>query len=144
MMKYNGDFLQHRYEAGFNEAMSRFIEGAKETNGKKFGLSAKAKFNYSNALSSFVRIGDLGAIVYGGYGQFKALLDSGMSVEEARRKFEFSTLRSQQSGNAASISDWQQQRGIARLYLAFKNTSLQYTPRGSRGLFICLLKFIRF
>lgn len=129
MMKYNGDFLQHRYEAGFNEAMSRFIEGAKETNGKKFGLSAKAKFNYSNALSSFVRIGDLGAIIYGGYGQFKALLDSGMSVEEARRKFEFSTLRSQQSGNAASISDWQQQRGIARLYLAFKNTSLQYTRK---------------
>lgn len=129
MMKYNGDFLQHRYEAGFNEAMSRFIEGAKETNGKKFGLSAKAKFNYSNALSSFVRIGDLGAIIYGGYGQFKALLDSGMSVEEARRKFEFSTLRSQQSGNAASISDWQQQRGIARLYLAFKNASLQYTRK---------------
>lgn len=129
MMKYNGDFLQHRYEAGFNEAMSRFIEGAKETNGKNFGLSAKAKFNYSNALSSFVRIGDLGAIIYGGYGQFKTLLDSGMSVEEARRKFEFSTLRSQQSGNAASISDWQQQRGIARLYLAFKNTSLQYTRK---------------
>ena len=129
MMKYNGDFLQHRYEAGFNEAMSRFIEGAKETNGKKFGLSAKAKFNYSNALSSFVRIGDLGAIIYGGYGQFKTLLDSGMSVEEARRKFEFSTLRSQQSGNAASISDWQQQRGFPRTYLAFKNASLQYTRK---------------
>lgn len=129
MMKHNGDFLRHRYEAGFNEAMSRFIEGAKETSGKKFGLSAKARFNYSNALSSFVRIGDLGAIIYGGYGQFKTLLDSGMSMEEARRKFEFSTLRSQQSGNAASISDWQQQRGIARLYLAFKNTSLQYTRK---------------
>lgn len=129
MMKYNGDFLQHRYEAGFNEAMSRFIDGAKETNGKKFGLSAKAKFNYSNALSSFVRIGDLGAIIYGGYGQFKTLLDSGMSVEEARRKFEFSTLRSQQSGNAASISDWQQQRGFPRIYLAFKNASLQYTRK---------------
>ena len=129
MMKHNGDFLRHRYEAGFNEAMSRFIEGAKETSGKKFGLSAKARFNYSNALSSFVRIGDLGAIIYGGYGQFKTLLDSGMSMEEARRKFEFSTLRSQQSGNAASISDWQQQRGFPRIYLAFKNTSLQYTRK---------------
>lgn len=129
MMKHNGDFLRNRYESGFSEAMSAFINDAKETSGIRFGFSPKARFNLTNALSFLVRQGDLASLIYGGYGQFKTMLDSGMSVEEAKKKYEFYTLRSQQSGNAASISDWQQQRGFARLYLAFKNTSMQYTRK---------------
>ena len=129
MMKHNGDFLRNRYESGFSEAMTAFMNDARDAAGAKFGLSPKAKFNLTNALSFLVRQGDLASLIYGGYGQFKSMLDSGMSVEEAKRKYEFYTLRSQQSGNAASISDWQQQRGFARLYLAFKNTSMQYTRK---------------
>ncbi len=129
MMQHHGDFLMHRFESGFNEAMNRFIKEASSSQKSRFGLSPKARKSYSDVLSSFVRIGDLGAIIYGGYGQYKTMLDNGMSEAEAKRKFEFNTLRSQQSGNAASISLWQQNKGIARLFLSFKNTSLQYTRK---------------
>ena len=129
MMKHNKDFLMHRYESGFNEAMSRFIKDATEASNKKFGLSPKAQFGWSNALSSLVRLGDIGSLIFGGYGQFKTLLDNGMSIEEAKEKFEFSTLRSQQSGNAASISGWQRKQGVSRLLLSFKNTPMQYTRK---------------
>ena len=126
MIKYNGDFIKHRYEAGYNEAMTSFIAQAQTASKSKYGVSAKTKFNYTNALSSFVRTGDIGAIIFGGYGQFKTMLDSGMSLEEAQKAFEFSTLRSQQSGNAASLSKFQQSKGFSRLFLSFKNTSQQY------------------
>lgn len=129
MMQHHGDFLMHRFESGFNEAMNRFIKEASSSQKSRFGLSPKARKSYSDVLSSFVRIGDLGAIIYGGYGQYKTMLDNGMSEAEAKKKFEFNTLRSQQSGNAASISLWQQNKGIARLFLSFKNTSLQYTRK---------------
>lgn len=126
MIKYNGDFIKHRYEAGYNEAMTSFIAQAQTASKSKYGVSAKTRFNYTNALSSFVRTGDIGAIIFGGYGQFKTMLDSGMSLEEAQKAFEFSTLRSQQSGNAASLSKFQQSKGFSRLFLSFKNTSQQY------------------
>ena len=127
MMKHNKDFLMHRYESGFNEAMSRFITQAESLNSMKFGLSPKSKFSWANILSSLVRMGDMGSLIFGGYGQFKTMLDNGMSVEEAKKKFEFATLRSQQSGNAASIAKIQRvPNGLSMLFLPFKNTAMQY------------------
>ena len=127
MMKHNKDFLMHRYESGFNEAMSRFITQAESLNSMKFGLSPKSKFGWANILSSLVRMGDMGSLIFGGYGQFKTMLDNGMSVEEAKQKFEFATLRSQQSGNAASIAKIQRvPNGLSMLFLPFKNTAMQY------------------
>lgn len=127
MMKHNKDFLMHRYESGFNEAMSRFITQAESLNSMKFGLSPKSKFGWANILSSLVRMGDMGSLIFGGYGQFKTMLDNGMSVEEAKKKFEFATLRSQQSGNAASIAKIQRvPNGLSMLFLPFKNTAMQY------------------
>lgn len=77
-------------------------------------------------MTSFVRVGDLGAIMFGGYAEIQSNLKSGMSLEDAIKKFEFDTLRSQQSSNAASLSSFQKSTGFSRILLAFKNTQHQY------------------
>lgn len=127
MKKHAGDFLETRYKGGYSEALTRVQREAEQANKRKFKiLSDKAKYNVTNALTSFVRVGDLGAIMFGGYAEIQSNLKSGMSLEDAIKKFEFDTLRSQQSSNAASLSSFQKSTGFSRVLLAFKNTQHQY------------------
>lgn len=110
-------FLKARYGTGYNEALSRAISEA-----NRFG---KKKGKWNEVLTSWTRAGDLGAIIFGGYPYLRYLQESGDS--EAVRKFEFATLRSQQSGTAASLSPYQRNKsGMMRFFLAFKNTPQQY------------------
>lgn len=127
MKKHAGDFLETRYKGGYSEALTHVQREAEQANKRKFKiLSDKAKYNVTNALTSFVRVGDLGAIMFGGYAEIQSNLKSGMSLEDAIKKFEFDTLRSQQSSNAASLSSFQKSTGFSRILLAFKNTQHQY------------------
>lgn len=126
MKKVAGDFLESRYKGGYSEAISRVLSEAEDANKKKYTLSIGTKYNVVNALTSWVRTGDIGAIIFGGYAQIKSNIENGMSLEDATKKFEFDTLRSQQSSNAASLSSFQQSKGFARMFLAFKNTQHQY------------------
>lgn len=127
MKKHAGDFLETRYKGGYSEALSRVQREAENASRRKFKLlSDKYKYNVTNALTSFVRLGDLGSLMFGGYAQIQSNLNSGMSLEDAIKKFEFDTLRSQQSSNAASLSSFQKSRGFSRVLLAFKNTQHQY------------------
>lgn len=127
MKKISGDFLEARYKGGYSEAVSRVLSEAGNANKQKYRvLSTGTKYNVVNALTSWVRMGDIGAIIFGGYAQIKSNIDNGMSLEDAKKKFEFDTLRSQQSSNAASLSSFQQSKGFARMFLAFKNTQHQY------------------
>lgn len=110
-------FLKARYGTGYNEALSRAISEA-----NRFG---KKKGKWNEALTSWTRTGDLGAIIFGGYPYLRYLQENG--DKEAVRKFEFATLRSQQSGTAASLSPYQRNKsGMMRFFLAFKNTPQQY------------------
>ena len=128
MKKVAGGFLEARYKGGFAESVSNVLREAEDAVSKKYRLfSPKAKYNIAHALSSFVRTGDIGAIIFGGYGQIQTLLDSGMKLEDAVKKFEFDTLRSQQSSVRSSLSRFQKEtRGLSRMLLAFKNTPIQY------------------
>lgn len=127
MKEVAGDFLEARYKGGYAESISNVLSEAEDAMSQKFRLiSPKTKYNTTNALSSFVRMGDIGAIIFGGYGQIKANLEAGMSMDEAVKRFEFDTLRSQQSSIKASLGSFQQSKGIARMFLAFKNTQHQY------------------
>lgn len=127
MKKNAGNFLETRYKGGYSEALSRVQREAENANRRKFKiLSDKTKYNVTNALTSFVRLGDLGALMFGGYAQIQTNLNSGMKLEDAIKKFEFDTLRSQQSSNAASLSSFQKSTGLNRIVLAFKNTQHQY------------------
>ena len=127
MKKHAGDFLETRYKGGYSEALSRVQREAESAAKRKYKiLSDKTKYNVTNALTSFVRLGDLGSLMFGGYAQIQTNLNSGMGLEEAIKKFEFDTLRSQQSSNAASLSSFQKSTGFSRVLLAFKNTQHQY------------------
>lgn len=127
MKKHTGDFLETRYKGGYSEALNRVQREAEQANKRKFKiLSDKAKYNVTNALTSFVRVGDMGSLIFGGYAQIQTNIKAGMSLDEAIKKFEFDTLRSQQSSNAASLSSFQKSRGFSRVLLAFKNTQHQY------------------
>lgn len=127
MKKNAGNFLETRYKGGHSEALSRVQREAENASRRKFKiLSDKTKYNVTNALTSFVRLGDLGALMFGGYAQIQTNLNAGMNLEDAIKKFEFDTLRSQQSSNAASLSSFQKSTGLNRIVLAFKNTQHQY------------------
>ena len=109
MMK-NAEFLQARLAGGNNEALVMAL--------------AEKRSDWRNALSIMTRYGDMAAIVYGGYPYLKSLMDA--KDPEAVKKFEFATLRSQQSGTRSSLSPYQQSTGVSRILIAFKNTPMQY------------------
>lgn len=127
MKKHAGNFLETRYKGGYSEALSRVQREAETASRRKYKiLSDKTKYNVTNALTSFVRLGDLGSLIFGGYAEIQTNLNAGMKLEDAIKKFEFDTLRSQQSSNAASLSSFQKSTGFSRVLLAFKNTQHQY------------------
>ena len=127
MKKHAGNFLETRYKGGYSEALSRVQREAENASRRKYKiLSDKTKYNVTNALTSFVRLGDLGSLMFGGYAEIQTNLNAGMKLEDAIKKFEFDTLRSQQSSNAASLSSFQKSTGFSRVLLAFKNTQHQY------------------
>ena len=78
-------------------------------------------------MSSFARVGDITAIIYGGYPLVQSEIAKGKSLKEAMLTFEKATIKAQQSGLTSSLSQFQNSRNpFARLFLAFKNTSNQY------------------
>ena len=115
-MMDNAPFLKARFGQGYNEALARVIRDASKMSGKKV--------RWAEAMSSFTRYGDIGAIIFGGYPYMKYLKNTG--VENASEKFEFATLRSQQSGTPVSLSPFQRSRGMMQIFQAFNNTPMQY------------------
>lgn len=115
-MMDNVPYLKARLASGHNEALQRVINDASKMSSKKVV--------WTEALSSFTRYGDIGAIIFGGYPYMKYLKNTG--VENAVEKFEFSTLRSQQSGTPVSLSPYQRSRGMMQMFQAFNNTPTQY------------------
>lgn len=110
----------------------------------RFGQGSEV-FELSNAMetSSFsrtgrlmdwltlnVRIGDMGAIVLGGYSQVRYLMDKkGMTKEQAFKQFRKDTADSQQFSSTSSLSDLQnyaRKNALARMLFAFTNTPFQY------------------
>jgi len=115
----NSPFLETRFHRGYSEAVRDAIEGAEKISA---GWS-----RWTNGLTTLTRVGDVSAIVYGGYPYVKAQIAAGKSIEQAFEAFRQETLRSQQSSLSSSLSQFQNSRNpFARLFLAFKNTSHQY------------------
>ncbi|MDR2431898.1 MAG: hypothetical protein LBD99_06600, partial [Candidatus Margulisbacteria bacterium] len=115
-------YLRMRYEKGFNEDIKRALAAGKK-------LAASKKIN--DVLTSLSRMGDIGAVIYGGYPMVKYLTEvKGMSVEDAVKQFEQATIRSQQSGLMSSLDKTQQSRNLAwNFFSAFSNTPRQYARK---------------
>lgn len=122
-------YLRARYESGsMNEAMEKMMAAA-----EAFGKAQKV-MSLTNLLSISTRLGDIGAIVFGGKPYVDYLMSQkGMSKEEAIKECRKSTLRSQQFNGKSSLSRHQingKNGGyIVRALLAFRNTPAQYARK---------------
>jgi hypothetical protein len=122
MWNNSGGYLESRFNRGYSEALQESIKSAENYN-SSWG-------DWTKFLSSLVRGGDIGAIIYGGYPYVMYLQSEAggnHTKAQAMEKFRLATINAQQSGLASSRSQFQNSRNaLARLFLAFKNTSNQY------------------
>ena len=118
-------YLKARYESGaINEALEKTLEGQPNTVLKLRSLKG--------FLSVATRLGDMGAIIFGGYPMIQAQLEKGVTIEKAFENFEKATLRSQQANFSSTLSNWQhtfKNNPLLRAFFAFGNTPAQYSRK---------------
>lgn len=124
-MYKHSPYLKARYESGAqNEALEKAMEGQAQT-------ILKIK-TFKGFLSLMTRVGDITAIIYGGYPMVQAQLEKGVDIKTAFENFEKATLRSQQANFASTLSNWQnyfKNDPMLRAIFAFGNTPAQYTRK---------------
>jgi hypothetical protein len=121
-MKKN-QYLQARFETG---GQAEFLE---ET--IKSSRFAKTK-SLRDWFTLNIRIGDTGAIVFGGKPYVDYLMEKkGLTEEEAFKEFRLATLRAQQANVPSSLSNFQNsfKNPVIRLLFAYRNTSNQYARK---------------
>ncbi len=119
----NNEWLRERWD---NQSINEAIEAANSYNTKYGGKRQRLQ----NQLTALVRMGDLGAIIFGGYPVVIYNQSQGKSLKEANEIFRKQALSSQQSSDSSSLSLLQQNRsGLMRAILAFRNTPTQYARK---------------
>lgn len=124
MMK-NSRYCKQRFaKGGQTEALLKAMEGGSVT-------IAKVK-TFKGMLSWMTRVGDIGAIIFGGYPYVMDQMSKGVPLETAIENFEKATIRSQQASMPSTLSNWQY-RGmnnwLLRALFAFANTANQYSRK---------------
>ena len=125
-------YIKARFEGNFsNEFLKAQIENS------AFATTKKLK----DALTMFVKIGDIGAIIFGGKPYVDYLIkEKGMSEDEAIKQFILSTNRSQQSSAISSLSNFQvnmTRSSYGKLFIAFKNSPQQYIRMCGDAIISC-------
>ena len=120
-------YLKARYESGsMNEALARATADAN-------AITAKGKFlRFTDLLTINTRLGDVGAIMFGGKPYVDYLIkEKKMTKEKAFAEFRKATLRSQQANTRSSLSTLQARdmNFLVRGLFAFKNTPAQYARK---------------
>lgn len=121
------EYLKSRYGSGAqNEALIRIAEASAFTKSRK----------YLDFFTLNVRLGDVGAIIFGGKPYVDYLISQGYTEEEAFKKFVEETNRAQQSGVTSSLASHQMSKNpLYRLYNAFQNTTNQYFRKVMDGFY---------
>lgn len=114
-------YIKARYGGNIsNEFLKETIENS------AFAITKKFK----DCCSIFIKMGDIGAIIFGGKPYIDYLInEKGMSEQEAIKQFILSTNRSQQSSAISSLSNFQvamTRNPFGKLFIAFKNSPQQY------------------
>lgn len=123
----NSPWMKARFSRGYSETMKDALEGASKLKG--------LKNNYARALSFSTRGGDILAIVYGGYPAVKAMMDGGMSKEEAFKKYHQQALHTQQASVSLSLSGPQNiKHPFVKMFFRFKNTIQQYHRKQANAI----------
>ncbi len=114
-------YIEARFKGNFsNEFLKQQIENS------AFATSKKMK----DLCTLFVKISDIGAIIFGGKPYIDYQINQkGLTEEEAIKQFILSTNRSQQSSAVSSLSNFQvnmTRNPVGKLFIAFKNSPRQY------------------
>ena len=114
-------YLKARFGGNFsNEFLQQTIQNS------AFAASKKLK----DSCTLFVKLGDIGAIIFGGKPYIDYLInEEKLTEEEAIKRFIISTNRSQQSSAISSLSNFQvamSRSPVGALFIAFKNSPQQY------------------
>lgn len=114
-------YLKARFHGGYsNEALKQFVDNAKVAQIKSL----------KNFLALNIKLGDMGAIVFGGKPYIDYLInEKGLTETEAIKQFVLSTNRTQQSGEIASLSNYQvtwSSSPLLRVLTAYRNSQQQY------------------
>lgn len=136
-MKYQAEFFADPKKAIEFMMEDKYLQARFGQGSEVFELSrAMETSTYSKSgkfmdwLTLNVRVGDIGAIVLGGYSQVKYLMnEKGMSKQKAFEQFRKDTADSQQFSSASSLSNLQnyaRKNALARMFFAFTNTPFQY------------------
>lgn len=125
----DGDpYLKTRFQSGsMNEALSHIMAQQKKVLGKAYPWQV-----FDSLMTLNTRLGDVGAIMFGGKPYVDYLMkEKGMSKEQAFAEFRKATLRSQQAGTSSSLSAYQAQdmNFLMRALFSFKNTPAQYARK---------------
>ena len=131
MMK-NSKYCKQRFaKGGQTEALLKAMEGSNAT-------IAKVK-TFKGALSWMTRVGDIGAIMFGGYPYVMDQMSKGVPLQTAIENFERATIRSQQASMPSTLSNWQY-RGmdnwLVRALFAFANTANQYSRKAGDTIYM--------
>ena len=124
-MMNNSKYCQSRFaKGGQSEALLKAMEGSNAT-------FAKVK-TFKGMLSWMTRVGDIGAIMFGGYPYVMDQMSKGVPLKTAIENFERATIRSQQASLPSTLSNFQY-RGmnnwLYRAMFAFANTPNQYSRK---------------
>ncbi len=112
----NSPYLRERYAKGYDEAIKLAVREGKI-------LGAERQY-YDKAITALTRMGDIGAILFGGYAQVKYNLSQGQTMEESIDLFVKQTESTQQSRNTAKLSAMQKSKKLGFILL-FKNAPMQ-------------------
>lgn len=118
------DYLKSRFAEGMSTVeLAKAIEQSEYSKTKRL----------TDFLTLNIRLGDMSAIVFGGYAQVKYLMNQkGLSKEEAFKRFRVSTVSTQQFNANSSLSNSQmyaKRNPLVRMVFAFTNTPYQYTRK---------------
>jgi len=86
----------------------------------------KAKQSFLNTLMVNIHFGDQGAIAWGGWAYYKYLTKKGLSHEEAIKKFEAFSSRTQQSSDETEQSIVQSGSSLTKLLTMYQTSPIQY------------------
>lgn len=86
----------------------------------------RQKPSFKNMLMLLVKVGDRGAILFGGWSVYKHTLKKTGSKEKAMQAFEETTSAAQQSADLSQLSIWQRGNTFQKMFTMFTSSQNQY------------------
>jgi len=111
--------------------LTRDIRDAMKT--KEFSAFKKNP-SFRNSLMLFTKMGDKGAILVGGWSNYRYARKQGKSHAEALQFFEEQTSQAQQSADLSQLSVWQRGSSFTKLFSMFTSSQNQYFRREAAAI----------